>query len=216
MWINEISLIHSPCKHFFTPNQSSQPVLSQSGRSLLPAHRRQNRVALRRFSYSAGAFLLFGFQSLQRGNTMKTTSFGVLIFALAALMTTAAGSLREKRGRAFSVFSASDSSSSSSSFSFSTLFDNSGGICLNGGSSVPSLTTGEHMFCLCPDGFEGTRCETATRVECYEGVGLYYKGKVSKSQSGRTCEDWNLDTRERYMTSDINAGRHNYCRYVHK
>lgn len=35
----------------------------------------------------------------------------------------------------------------------------SGGGCLNGGSSIPSLTTGEHMLCLCPDGFEGTHCE---------------------------------------------------------
>uniref|UniRef100_A0A4W6E9D6 trypsin n=1 Tax=Lates calcarifer TaxID=8187 RepID=A0A4W6E9D6_LATCA len=78
------------------------------------------------------------------------------------------------------------------------------GICLNGGTSVPSLTTREHMFCLCADGFEGRQCETAKLLgpHCYEGVGLYYKGTVSSSKTGRTCEEWDLDTRQRYMSSD--------------
>ncbi|XP_034563423.1 urokinase-type plasminogen activator-like [Notolabrus celidotus] len=118
-----------------------------------------------------------------------------------------------------SSFLSSHSSSSSSSFlpshsssSFLSSLDTSGGICLNGGTSMRSLTSGDHMFCLCADGFEGTRCETVKRGACYEGVGLYYKGTTAISQSGRTCQEWDADTRERYMTSDVNAGRHNHCR----
>ncbi|KAK2820106.1 hypothetical protein Q5P01_023065 [Channa striata] len=88
----------------------------------------------------------------------------------------------------------------------------SGGMCLNGGTSVPSLTAGKHMFCLCADGFEGKRCETVKAADCYEGVGLYYKGSESKSESGRTCEQWDSDTRERHLSSDVKSGRHNYCR----
>ncbi|KAG7235073.1 hypothetical protein INR49_003361 [Caranx melampygus] len=70
-----------------------------------------------------------------------------------------------------------------------------GGICLNGGSSVPSLSSGEHMFCLCADGFEGRRCEKVKGPQCYIGIGLSYRGSMSKSESGRTCEVWDLDTR---------------------
>ncbi|CAN9508756.1 unnamed protein product [Ophioblennius macclurei] len=98
--------------------------------------------------------------------------------------------------------------------SYSSTFESSGGVCLNGGTSFPSLTTGEHMFCLCADGFEGRRCETATSKECYEGVGLYYRGSASTSASGLPCEPWDLDTRRRYLLSDEKAGRHNHCRNI--
>ncbi|XP_061561539.1 plasminogen activator, urokinase b isoform X5 [Phycodurus eques] len=37
----------------------------------------------------------------------------------------------------------------------------SSGICQNGGTSVPALTTGRHLFCLCGDAFEGAFCQTA-------------------------------------------------------
>ncbi|KAG7215456.1 hypothetical protein INR49_003232 [Caranx melampygus] len=86
------------------------------------------------------------------------------------------------------------------------------GICLNGGSSVPSLSSGEHMFCLCADGFEGRRCEKVKGPQCYIGIGLSYRGSMSKSESGQTCEVWDLDTRGKHMSSDVHGGRHNYCR----
>uniref|UniRef100_UPI0037E989AC plasminogen activator, urokinase b n=1 Tax=Semicossyphus pulcher TaxID=241346 RepID=UPI0037E989AC len=146
-------------------------------------------------------------------------SFGVLMCTLAALWTSEAGLLKDRKRQESPFFSSSLSSLSSSSSvlssssSFLSSLGGSGGICLNGGTSVPSLISGEHLFCLCADGFEGRRCETVrTAADCYEGIGLYYKGKVSTSQSGRTCEEWDSDTREWFMTSDVKAGRHNYCR----
>ncbi|KAL6094418.1 plau [Pungitius sinensis] len=133
----------------------------------------------------------------------------VLIRLLAAAATSEAVSSRgETRQRASSGFSPPHSSSSSR-FSFRS----SGGVCLNGGRSVPSLTSGDHLFCLCADGFQGRRCETgeqprppADQADCYEGVGLYYRGTRS------TCEEWDSDTRERFMAADVYAGRHNHCR----
>uniref|UniRef100_A0A3Q3VQA5 trypsin n=1 Tax=Mola mola TaxID=94237 RepID=A0A3Q3VQA5_MOLML len=88
-----------------------------------------------------------------------------------------------------------------------------GGTCLHGGTSVPSLISGKHMFCLCADSFEGKNCEKG--VDCYEGLGLYYEGTVSQSESGRTCQEWDPQTRERFLSSDINSGKHNYCRNLH-
>uniref|UniRef100_A0A8C9ZQA2 trypsin n=1 Tax=Sander lucioperca TaxID=283035 RepID=A0A8C9ZQA2_SANLU len=81
---------------------------------------------------------------------------------------------------------------------------------LSEGSVVTSLTSGEHTFCLCADCFEGRHCETGSH--CYKGVGLYYRGTESKSESGRTCKEWDLHTRKQFMSSDVLSGRHNYCR----
>uniref|UniRef100_A0A3B4GUP6 trypsin n=1 Tax=Pundamilia nyererei TaxID=303518 RepID=A0A3B4GUP6_9CICH len=90
-----------------------------------------------------------------------------------------------------------------------------GEICLNGGTSVPALISGAHLFCRCTDGFEGTHCETVKASHCYEGVGLYYKGTASKTVSGQTCLQWDEETRRQYLHLDINAGKHNYCRNLH-
>ncbi|XP_013870296.1 plasminogen activator, urokinase b isoform X2 [Austrofundulus limnaeus] len=136
-------------------------------------------------------------------------SFSVFLLMLAALTAAEAGLTSSRR-------------------------DSSDGFCLNRGTSVPSLSTGQHMFCLCPDGFTGSRCETrqtlvskpnptnsprppvapANTAGCYEGVGLYYRGTVSTTVSGTTCEDWDSDTRTSHLSSDVLSGRHNYCRNV--
>ncbi|XP_028286129.1 plasminogen activator, urokinase b [Parambassis ranga] len=52
-------------------------------------------------------------------------------------------------------------------------------------------------------------------INCYEGVGQFYKGTVSQSHSGLRCKQWDLDTRRRFLSSDIHAGRHNYCRNLY-
>uniref|UniRef100_G3NKM4 trypsin n=1 Tax=Gasterosteus aculeatus aculeatus TaxID=481459 RepID=G3NKM4_GASAC len=78
--------------------------------------------------------------------------------------------------------------------------------------SVPSLASGDHLFCLCADGFQGSRCETVDGADCYEGLGLFYRGTQSRTESGRTCEEWDSNTRERFMAADVYSGRHNYCR----
>ncbi|XP_040923082.1 plasminogen activator, urokinase b isoform X2 [Toxotes jaculatrix] len=130
-------------------------------------------------------------------------NFGFLIWTLAALSAAEADLLSEGGRWRSSIFS--------SSSSFSSSLESSGEICLNGGRSVPSLT-GEHLFCLCADGFLGRRCETEKGVHCHEGLGLFYRGTVSTSASGRTCEEWKVSVRGTYMSSDVNSGRHNYCR----
>uniref|UniRef100_A0A667Z390 trypsin n=1 Tax=Myripristis murdjan TaxID=586833 RepID=A0A667Z390_9TELE len=107
-----------------------------------------------------------------------------------------------------SILSVTQSKSQNTAFSHEDLY----GTCLNGGTSVSSLHSHGHMFCLCADGFGGDHCEIDMRANCYSGIGLYYRGTMSKSESGRTCQEWDLDTRERLMSSDVNSGRHNYCR----
>ncbi|CAB1338624.1 unnamed protein product, partial [Coregonus sp. 'balchen'] len=74
----------------------------------------------------------------------------------------------------------------------------SGGLCRHGGTPVPALS-GEHMFCLCADGYGGKHCELDTSATCYTGTGMFYRGKVSRSESGRRCVGWDLDTRKRLM-----------------
>ncbi|KAM4715685.1 plasminogen activator, urokinase b [Anableps anableps] len=142
---------------------------------------------------------LFGVQQLQSRTMVTTRSPDVLLSLLVALSFAEAGLWRHGR-RKTSVFPSSS--------------DSSNGICLNGGLSVPSLITGEHLFCNCPDGFTGRHCETAKGDSCYEGIGLYYNGTVSRSVSGETCENWDSHTRKRYLSSDLYSGRHNYCRNI--
>ncbi|XP_005453748.1 plasminogen activator, urokinase b [Oreochromis niloticus] len=151
-------------------------------------------------------------QSLQTEprSSMKTMR-SFFLCALAFLSAAQAGLLDERRRREL-AFSPHSSSSSSS---FSSSSQRSGEICLNGGTSVPTLISGAHLFCLCADGFEGTHCERVKASHCYEGVGLYYKGTASKTVSGQTCLQWDEETRRQYLHLDINAGKHNYCRNLH-
>lgn len=123
------------------------------------------------------------------------TPLCVSFATLAMLITIEADTLRHKR----QIIPASP-------------FEGSGNMCLNGGTSIPSLLNREHMFCLCANGFEGQNCDIVTTSTCYNGIGRYYRGTKSRSQSGRSCVEWDLDTRERLMSSDVISGKHNYCR----
>ncbi|MEQ2273840.1 hypothetical protein XENORESO_009759, partial [Xenotaenia resolanae] len=89
---------------------------------------------------------LFGRQPLQSRRMINTRSSSVFLSLLVALSTAEVvrGLLRHGRRRHISIFSSTDSSDE---------------ICLNGGLSVPSLVTGEHLFCNCIDGFTGRHCE---------------------------------------------------------
>ncbi|XP_042562927.1 urokinase-type plasminogen activator-like [Clupea harengus] len=118
-----------------------------------------------------------------------------LIAALILVSTTSGGLLRAKRQNVF-VFTADDASTSLTSR------------CLHGGS--PLTHEGEHLWCICPDGFSGMYCEKVSSPplahgNCYTGIGLYYRGTESRSRSGRKCLRWNMDPSE-------GLGRHKYCR----
>ncbi|XP_067285881.1 plasminogen activator, urokinase b [Pseudorasbora parva] len=88
-----------------------------------------------------------------------------------------------------------------------------GVLCLNGGTSVSSLS-GRHILCLCPDGFSGSSCETDESVSCFDGIGLHYRGPMSKSASGRECLEWDWErVREiGVYPKNLGLGRHKHCR----
>ncbi|XP_056326004.1 plasminogen activator, urokinase b [Danio aesculapii] len=89
----------------------------------------------------------------------------------------------------------------------------SGVLCLNGGSSLSSLS-GRHLLCLCPEGFRGSRCETDTSVSCFDGIGQLYAGPVSKSASGRECLEWDSEKVREIGVYPKNPilGGHKHCR----
>ncbi|KTG34904.1 hypothetical protein cypCar_00040705 [Cyprinus carpio] len=97
----------------------------------------------------------------------------------------------------------------------SVLHEKSGVVCLNGGTSLLS-PSGRHMLCFCPDGFSGSNCERDESVSCFDGLGLQYRGPVSKSESGRECLEWDSESVRGIGAYPKNhgPGRHNYCRRV--
>ncbi|XP_036427560.1 plasminogen activator, urokinase b [Colossoma macropomum] len=87
--------------------------------------------------------------------------------------------------------------------------------CLNGGTSVSALFTGQHMCCLCPDGFSGSSCEIDDTESCIVGMGLRYRGPVAQTVSGRECMEWDPESSWSVFGSDsrtLGLGRHNRCR----
>lgn len=53
-------------------------------------------------------------------------------------------------------------------------------------------------------------------VSCFDGIGLHYKGPVSKSVSGRECVEWDSDLVHEIgaFPKNLGPGRHNHCRRV--
>ncbi|XP_051772236.1 hyaluronan-binding protein 2-like [Ctenopharyngodon idella] len=72
--------------------------------------------------------------------------------------------------------------------------------------------------CICPEGFSGHYCQVDPN-DCYEGDGQSYRGKVSETEEGDECLDWNsefiLDKGSFPSTafaSSEGLGPHNFCR----
>ncbi|CAM4727131.1 unnamed protein product [Leuciscus chuanchicus] len=87
--------------------------------------------------------------------------------------------------------------------------------CQNNGRCVPEEGDFE---CICPDGFSGHYCQVGPN-DCYEGDGQSYRGKVSETEEGDECLDWNsefiLDKGlfpSTLFASSEGLGQHNFCR----
>ncbi|XP_043111660.1 hyaluronan-binding protein 2-like [Puntigrus tetrazona] len=72
--------------------------------------------------------------------------------------------------------------------------------------------------CVCPDGYSGQYCQVGPD-DCYEGDGQSYRGKVSETDDGDECLDWNSDFildkgvfPSVAFTSTEGLGPHNFCR----
>ncbi|XP_069467949.1 hyaluronan-binding protein 2 [Ambystoma mexicanum] len=88
--------------------------------------------------------------------------------------------------------------------------------CLNGGDC--GGRPNNEFVCLCPLNYKGKFCETAFN-ECYEGNGAQYRGKVSRTEQGRTCLPWDSYLLVREINNALmpgaklhGLGEHNYCR----
>ncbi|XP_070541653.1 apolipoprotein(a)-like [Ptychodera flava] len=98
--------------------------------------------------------------------------------------------------------------------------------------NYPNSGLGEHNFCRNPDGVDGAWCYTtddsvrweycdigqpAEKGVYHESDGSDYRGTVSTTINGRTCQEWTEQsphshsrTPENYPNSGL--GEHNYCR----
>uniref|UniRef100_A0A8C1SAF5 trypsin n=1 Tax=Cyprinus carpio TaxID=7962 RepID=A0A8C1SAF5_CYPCA len=88
--------------------------------------------------------------------------------------------------------------------------------CQNNGKCVDE--DDDDFECICPDGFRGQYCQVDPD-DCYEGDGQSYRGKVSETEEGDECLDWNsefvLDKGSfpaAAFASSEGLGPHNFCR----
>nr|XP_055027123.1 hyaluronan-binding protein 2-like isoform X4 [Misgurnus anguillicaudatus] len=87
--------------------------------------------------------------------------------------------------------------------------------CQNNGTCVKDE---EDFDCVCEGDFKGKYCQVDSK-DCYTGDGESYRGKVSETENGDECLDWNsdfvLDKRSFPVTAfgaSESLGPHNYCR----
>ncbi|KAK2896631.1 hypothetical protein QQF64_005850 [Cirrhinus molitorella] len=85
--------------------------------------------------------------------------------------------------------------------------------CQNNGKCVDD---DDDFDCVCPDGYSGQYCQVDP-TDCYEGDGQSYRGKVSETEDGDECLDWNsefvLDKQSfPSVASSEGLGPHNFCR----
>ncbi|XP_050982501.1 hyaluronan-binding protein 2 isoform X1 [Labeo rohita] len=86
--------------------------------------------------------------------------------------------------------------------------------CQNNGKCVEDE---DDFECVCPDGYSGQYCQVDPN-DCYEGdEGQSYRGKVSETDDGDECLDWNSEIvlDKRIFPSGASTeglGPHNFCR----
>ncbi|XP_067277926.1 hyaluronan-binding protein 2-like [Pseudorasbora parva] len=87
--------------------------------------------------------------------------------------------------------------------------------CQNNGRCVSDE---EDFKCVCQAGFRGQYCQVDPN-DCYEGDGQSYRGKVSETEEGDECLDWNSDFildkgsfPSTAFASSEGLGPHNFCR----
>uniref|UniRef100_A0A8C8RMX0 Plasminogen activator n=1 Tax=Pelusios castaneus TaxID=367368 RepID=A0A8C8RMX0_9SAUR len=91
--------------------------------------------------------------------------------------------------------------------------------CYNGGQCKQALYSPLLFICQCRQGFSGKQCEIDTKVTCYKGLGVRYRGTWSVTQSGSECLNWNISAlaQKKYNgrradAAQLGLGNHNYCR----
>ncbi|KAJ8248434.1 hypothetical protein GJAV_G00241980 [Gymnothorax javanicus] len=88
----------------------------------------------------------------------------------------------------------------------------SGSRCLNGGTLMFRHHHPQRGFCVCPEGFSGTKCEMGQKQQCFSGDGRDYQGTVAQSKSGQRCLGWDLVKTKHRLRPVVRNRWHNYCR----
>ncbi|XP_074068352.1 coagulation factor XII isoform X2 [Macrotis lagotis] len=85
--------------------------------------------------------------------------------------------------------------------------------CLHGGKC---LEAEGQSICHCPPSYAGYFCEIDTRIGCYNGRGLTYRGTAQTTLSGKHCQPWSSEATFRYLSKEQvltrGLGHHPYCR----